>query len=118
MVLPLDFLLLIVITILTITLLLVNYVAYLSRGRRYGPFYEAAALVSGSVAISAFRDQLWSTLDSSTGLVHSFLGGASRSAGRSCSLSAVLVPRSTSVIRRAEYQLRSTLWQPSSSDSR
>src|SRR5207247_3136418 len=54
MVLPLDFLLLIVITILTITLLLVNYVAYLSRGRRYGPFYEAAALVSGSVAISAF----------------------------------------------------------------
>ena len=54
MVLPLDFLLLIVITILTITLLLVNYVAYLSRGRRYGPFYEAAALVSGGVAISAF----------------------------------------------------------------
>src|SRR5207253_8629518 len=54
MVLPLDFLLLIVITVLTITLLLVNYVAYLSRGRRYGPFYEAAALVSESVVISAF----------------------------------------------------------------
>lgn len=52
--LPLDFLLLIVITVLTFTLLLVNYVAYLSRGHRYHAFYELAALVIGGLAIGAF----------------------------------------------------------------
>jgi len=52
--LPLDFLLLIVITVLTFTLLLANYVAYFSRGRKYGTFYELGALVFGGLAIGAF----------------------------------------------------------------
>jgi hypothetical protein len=52
--LPLDFLLLIVITVLTFTLLLVNYVAYLSRGHRYGSFYEVGALVFGGIVIGTF----------------------------------------------------------------
>ncbi|HZY46200.1 MAG TPA: hypothetical protein VFE96_00235 [Candidatus Bathyarchaeia archaeon] len=54
MVLPLDYLLLIVITVLTITLLLTNYVAYLSRGRKHAAFYEAGALVFAGVATSVF----------------------------------------------------------------
>jgi hypothetical protein len=62
MVLPLDFLLLVVITILTITLLLVNYVAYLSRGRSHGVFYEAGALIIAGVAVSALLGPAMSDL--------------------------------------------------------
>ena len=47
MVLPLDFLLLVVITILTITLLLVNYVAYLSRGRKIWSMFRGREIDRG-----------------------------------------------------------------------
>jgi len=49
--LPLDFLVFITITVLTFTLLLVKYVGYLSRGHRYGAFYELGALVFGGLLI-------------------------------------------------------------------
>jgi hypothetical protein len=53
MVLPLDFLLLVVITTLTVTLLLVNYVAYLSRGQKHRVFFETGALIIAGVAVSS-----------------------------------------------------------------
>jgi hypothetical protein len=52
MVLPLDFLLLVAISVLTFTLLLVNYVAYLGRRRRYVGVYSAGALLLGGSAIA------------------------------------------------------------------
>jgi len=50
----LDFLVFIVIFVLTLTLLLVNYVAYLSRGRRYTALYAVGALLSGGFVVGVF----------------------------------------------------------------
>lgn len=50
----LDFLVFIAIFVLTLTLLLVNYVAYLSRRRRYTALYAVAALLLGGFVIGVF----------------------------------------------------------------
>ncbi|OLB45368.1 hypothetical protein AUH73_05120 [archaeon 13_1_40CM_4_53_4] len=65
--LPLDFLVFITITVLTFTLLLVNYVGYLSRGYRYGAFYELGALVFGGLLIGALLGPVMVGLGASYG---------------------------------------------------
>src|SRR3990170_9124195 len=50
----LDFLVFTVIFVLTLTLLLVNYVAYLSRGRKYTSLYAVGALLLGGFVIGVF----------------------------------------------------------------
>ena len=50
----LDFLVFTVIFVLTLTLLLVNYVAYLSRGRKYTSLYAVGALLSGGFVVGVF----------------------------------------------------------------
>ncbi len=59
MVFPLDFLILVVISVLTFSLLLANYVAYLNHGRRHVAFYSVGALLLGGLIIGAL---LWSAM--------------------------------------------------------
>ena len=80
----LDFLVFIVIFVLTLTLLLVNYVAYLTRRRRYAALYAVGALLLGGFVIGVFLGPVMLGLAEQYGPVSFSPVGDSRLAGHSC----------------------------------